>query len=85
MVADNYAYSLAQDALGWRWRVYDEDGEVVGAGRKATQGAAEIEIKRTIAVVFAAGMASRTLEVRRLIDPPSVGAGAAIGVFAADR
>lgn len=85
MVANNYAYSLAQDELGWRWRVYDEAGEVVGAGRKATQGAAEIEIKRTIAVVFSAGVASRTLEVKRLVDPPSVGAGAAVGVFAADR
>lgn len=85
MVADNYAYSLAQDELGWRWRVYDEDGEVVGAGRKVTQSAAEVEIRRTIAVVFSAGATNVGLGAKRLVDPPSVGAGAAIGVFADDR
>lgn len=85
MVVDNYAYSLSQDELGWRWRLYDEDGEVVGAGRKATQAAAEAEIKHAINVVGRSHLAKADLVGKRLVDSPSLGAGAAIGVCAADR
>lgn len=85
MIAANYAYSLSQDELGWRWRLYDEDGEVVGAGRRATQAAAEAEIKRAISAVSYSSPAKPAAVGKRLIDPPSIGSGAAIGVFAADR
>lgn len=85
MVVDKYAYSLSQDELGWRWRLYDEDGEVVGAGRKATQAAAEAEVKHAIAVVGCSGATKADLTAKRLVDAPSLGASAAVGVFAADR
>ena len=85
MLAANYAYSLSQDELGWRWRLYDEDGEVVGAGRKETQAAAEAEIKRAISAVSYSSPARPAAVGKRLVDPPSVVSGAAIGVCVADR
>jgi hypothetical protein len=48
MVNPGYAYSLAQVEKGWSWRVYDEAGEIVGAGRRRTQHSAEVAVKRAI-------------------------------------
>ena len=48
MISSDFAYSLAQDELGWRWRVYDEAGEVVASGRRKTQDAAELAIRQAI-------------------------------------
>jgi hypothetical protein len=48
MISADFAYSLAQDELGWRWRVYDEAGDVVAAGRRKTQDAAELAVRQAI-------------------------------------
>lgn len=48
MISADFAYSLAQDELGWRWRVYDEAGEIVAAGRGKTQDAAELAVRQAI-------------------------------------
>lgn len=58
MVTSSYAYSLAQAEQGWTWRVYDEAGEIVGAGLRKTQHAAETAIKRTINAAYRSFMAS---------------------------
>ncbi|MET3528600.1 hypothetical protein [Phenylobacterium koreense] len=52
MISADFAYSLAQDELGWRWRVYDEDGEIVAAGRRKTQDAAELAVRQAINTVL---------------------------------
>lgn len=48
MLITGYAYSLSQAEQGWTWRVYDEAGEIVGAGQRKTQHSAEAAVKRTI-------------------------------------
>lgn len=48
MVNPGYAYSLSQAEHDWTWRVYDEAGEIVGAGRRKTQHSAELAVKQTI-------------------------------------
>jgi hypothetical protein len=48
MISADFAYSLAQDELGWRWRVYDEAGEIVASGRGKTQDAAELAVRQAI-------------------------------------
>ena len=48
MISADFAYSLAQDELGWRWRVYDEGGEIVASGRRKTQDAAELAVRQAI-------------------------------------
>ena len=40
-----FAYSLSQAEQGWAWRVYDEAGEIVDAGLRATQHAAEAAVR----------------------------------------
>jgi hypothetical protein len=52
MISADFAYSLAQDELGWRWRVYDEEGEIVAAGRRKTQDAAELAVRQAINTVL---------------------------------
>lgn len=52
MISADFAYSLAQDELGWRWRVYDEEGEIVASGRRKTQDAAELAIRQAINTVL---------------------------------
>ena len=54
MAVDNYAYSLSQDELGWKWRIYAEDGEIVGSGRHKTQHDAENAVKLAITTVLGA-------------------------------
>jgi hypothetical protein len=45
----SFAYSLSQVEDGWRWSVFDEDGEVVADGahhsRDAAQRAVELTLK----------------------------------------
>lgn len=52
MISADFAYSLAQDELGWRWRVYDEAGEIVASGRAKTQDAAELAVRQAINTVL---------------------------------
>jgi hypothetical protein len=70
MVSANYAYSLAQDELGWKWKVYDESGEIVGSGRNEAQDAAESAIKRTISTVFSSEALCRGVEIKPTVDRP---------------
>ncbi len=63
MVVDNYAYSLSQDELGWKWRVYAEDGDIVGSGREKTQNDAEGAVKRAITTVLGHVVFCRSREV----------------------
>jgi hypothetical protein len=55
MISDRIAYSLAQDELGWRWRVYDEAGEIIAAGRAKSQDAAELAIRQAIVTILCSG------------------------------
>ncbi len=43
-----FAYSLSQVEDGWRWRVFDEDGEVVADGAKPTKADAQVEVDQTL-------------------------------------
>ena len=45
---NSFAYSLSQDQEGWRWRVYDEDGQTVAGGAHASQDAAQAAVNRTL-------------------------------------
>lgn len=40
----SYAYSLNQIENGWRWDVYDEDGETVARGAHVSRDAAQAAI-----------------------------------------
>lgn len=44
----SFAYSLSQADEGWRWRVFDEDGETVANGAHASQAAAQAAVERTL-------------------------------------
>lgn len=46
----NFAYSLSQSENGWRWSVYDLDGEMVANGANSSQAAAEAEVYRLIQI-----------------------------------
>lgn len=46
-----FAYSLSQSESGWRWSVYDADGETVANGANASQAAAQAEVYRLIRTV----------------------------------
>ena len=48
MASPCFAYSLSQAEQGWAWRVYDEAGEIVDAGLRKTQQAAETAVKLAI-------------------------------------
>jgi hypothetical protein len=37
----SFAYSLSQAEDGWRWSVYDEDGQTVARGAHASRAAAQ--------------------------------------------
>ncbi len=39
--ARSFAYSLSQKEDGWRWSIYDENGETVARGADASRDAAE--------------------------------------------
>jgi hypothetical protein len=41
----SFAYSLSQSEEGWRWSVYDEDGETVARGANSTQAAAKAAVE----------------------------------------
>jgi hypothetical protein len=41
----SFAYSLSQDEEGWRWCVYDEDGETVADGAHPSQAAAQAAVE----------------------------------------
>jgi hypothetical protein len=43
-----FAYSLSQVESGWRWSVYDQDGEVVAGGAHASRDAAEAAVEQTM-------------------------------------
>jgi hypothetical protein len=44
----SFAYSLSQVETGWRWSVYDEDGETVARGADASRDAAQAAVDRTL-------------------------------------
>jgi hypothetical protein len=44
----SFAYSLSQAEDGWRWRVYDEDGETVAHGAHPSQAAAQEAVERAL-------------------------------------
>lgn len=46
--APSFAYSLSQVENGWRWRVYDEDGETVAGGADASRAAAQAAVELTL-------------------------------------
>jgi len=41
----SFAYSLSQAENGWRWSVYDEDGETVARGADASRDAAQAAVE----------------------------------------
>jgi hypothetical protein len=41
----SFAYSLSQIEDGWRWSVYDENGETVARGADASRAAAEAQVQ----------------------------------------
>jgi hypothetical protein len=43
--ARSFAYSLSQIEDGWRWSVYDENGETVARGADASRAAAEAAVQ----------------------------------------
>ena len=43
-----FAYSLSQEAEGWRWTVYDEDGMTVAAGAKLSRDAAQAAVESAL-------------------------------------
>lgn len=43
-----YAYSLSQDEQGWRWSVYDQEGETVARGADLSRAAAQAAVDRTL-------------------------------------
>jgi hypothetical protein len=43
-----FAYSLCQVEEGWRWSVYDEDGETVACGADSSRDRAQAAVKRTL-------------------------------------
>ena len=44
----SFAYSLSQADDGWRWRIYDEDGETVAGGAHPSQQAAMAEVETVL-------------------------------------
>lgn len=58
----SFAYSLSQSETGWRWSVYDEDGETVARGaassRAGAQAAVENMLKRAPALEAASPSAA---------------------------
>lgn len=44
----SFAYSLSQVESGWKWSVYDEDGEMVAGGADASRDAAQAAVDRTL-------------------------------------
>jgi hypothetical protein len=43
-----FAYSLSQEEEGWRWSVYDEDGETVARGADISRDGAQAAVDRTL-------------------------------------
>jgi hypothetical protein len=44
----SFAYSLSQVEDGWRWSVFDEDGEVVADGAHRSRDAAQAAVESTL-------------------------------------
>lgn len=44
----SFAYSLSQSETGWRWSVYDEDGETVARGADCSRAAAEAAVEKML-------------------------------------
>ena len=44
----SFAYSLSQVEDGWRWSVYDEDGEVVAGGAHRSRDDAQAAVELTL-------------------------------------
>jgi hypothetical protein len=44
----SFAYSLSHAEDGWRWRVFDEDGETVAGGVHDSQAAAQGAVESTL-------------------------------------
>ena len=43
-----FAYTLRQLENGWRWSVYDENGDVVADGAQSSRAAAQAAVERTM-------------------------------------
>lgn len=56
----SFAYSLSQIEDGWRWSVYDEEGETVARGAHPSRAAAEAAVESLLkrAGSLAAGSAA---------------------------
>jgi len=52
-----FAYSLCQSESGWRWSIYDGDGEVVAGGAHASRDAAEAEVALRLRAAMGANTA----------------------------
>ena len=44
----SFAYSLSQVEDGWRWSVFDEEGEVVADGAHRSRDAAQAAVDSTL-------------------------------------
>lgn len=44
----SFAYSLCQVEEGWRWSVYDEDGETVARGADVSRDRAQAAVELTL-------------------------------------
>jgi hypothetical protein len=51
----SFAYSLSQAENGWRWSVYDEDGQTVARGADASRDAAEAAVESMLRIAGRAG------------------------------
>jgi hypothetical protein len=49
----SFAYSLSQVENGWRWSVYDENGEVVADGAHSNRAAAQDAVEAALSGVGA--------------------------------
>lgn len=45
---DQFAYSLSQTPNGWRWSIYDTDGEIVASGAERSQSSAQSAVNERL-------------------------------------
>ena len=55
MAPRSFAYSLSQREDGWRWSVYDEDGETVARGADPSRDAAQAAVEKLLNFGVSAG------------------------------
>lgn len=65
----SFAYSLSQIESGWKWSVYDENGETVADGAHGSRDVAQAAVDRTLRgsnLDEAAAQASRHMDASLL-------------------